>query len=67
MTTPSMRISNEPGEKETKMPFILATYVYTSSQGQRTHSARTNFFEPFVSYTYLVYDAKLLLAWLMKT
>ena len=25
-----------------KMPFIVATYVYASSQGQRTHSARTN-------------------------
>ena len=25
------------------MPFIVATYVYASSQGQRTHSARTNF------------------------
>jgi hypothetical protein len=45
MTTPSGRISNEPeerrGEKE-KMPFIVATYVYASRQGQRTHSARTN-------------------------
>jgi hypothetical protein len=25
-----------------KMPFIVANYVYASSQGQRTHSARTN-------------------------
>ena len=24
------------------MPFIVATYVYASSQRQRTHSARTN-------------------------
>ena len=24
------------------MPFIVAAYVYASSQGQRTHSARTN-------------------------
>jgi hypothetical protein len=24
------------------MPFIVATYVYASSQGQRTRSARTN-------------------------
>jgi hypothetical protein len=24
-----------------KIPFIVATYVYASSQGQRTHSART--------------------------
>ena len=29
--------------KREKMPFIVATYVYASSQGQRTHSARTNF------------------------
>ena len=44
MTIPSGRISNElEGEKkeEKKMPFIVATYVYASSQGQRTHSART--------------------------
>ena len=24
------------------MPFIVATYIYASIQGQRTHSARTN-------------------------
>ena len=24
------------------MPFVVANYVYASSQGQRTHSARTN-------------------------
>jgi hypothetical protein len=44
-TIPSGRISNEPGERERKrekMPFIVATYIYASSQGQRTHSARTN-------------------------
>ena len=48
MTTPSGRISNEPEEEEEerereeeKMPFIVATYVYASSQGQRNHSART--------------------------
>ena len=29
-------------ERKRKMPFIVATYVYDSSQGQRTHSARTN-------------------------
>ena len=39
------------GEK--KMPFIVATYVYASSQGQRTHSARTKM--PFIVATY-VYD-----------
>jgi hypothetical protein len=27
--------------EEKKIPFIVATYVYASSQGQRTHSART--------------------------
>ena len=45
MTAPSGRISNEPERKkreEKKMPFIVATYVYSSRQGQRTHSARTN-------------------------
>jgi hypothetical protein len=30
----------ERGERE-KMPFIVATYVYASSQGQRTQSTRT--------------------------
>jgi hypothetical protein len=30
------------GPKE-KIPKIAATFVYASSQGQRTHSARTNF------------------------
>jgi hypothetical protein len=46
MTSPSGRISNEPEERkrEKKMPFIVATYVYASSQVQRTHSARTNSF-----------------------
>ena len=31
-------------EKEKKMPFIVATYVNASSQGQRTHSARTKMY-----------------------
>jgi hypothetical protein len=39
----SGRISNElERKKEKKMPLIVATYVYASSQGLRTHSARTN-------------------------
>jgi hypothetical protein len=45
-----VRISNELEERKKeeererkKMPFIVATYVYASSQGQRTHSARTNY------------------------
>ena len=29
-----------------KMPFVVATYVYASSQGQRTHSARTKIYCP---------------------
>ena len=29
-------------KREKKMPFVVATYVYARSQGQRTHSARTN-------------------------
>ena len=35
-------MSPEEEEEEKKMPFIVATYVYASSQGQRKHSARTN-------------------------
>ena len=35
-------MSPEERKKEReKMPFIVATYVYASSLGQRTHSART--------------------------
>jgi hypothetical protein len=30
-------------EKKRKIPKIVATFVYASSLGQRTHSARTNF------------------------
>jgi hypothetical protein len=33
----------EERKKEKKMPFIVATYVYASSQGQRTHSSWTNY------------------------
>jgi hypothetical protein len=35
-------MSRRESEKK-KKPFIVATNVYASSQGQRTHSARTNF------------------------
>jgi hypothetical protein len=35
-------MSPEREEEKKKMPFIVANYVYASSQGQRTHSARTN-------------------------
>ena len=45
----AMSRKKERGEK--KMPFIVATYVYASSQGQRTHSARTKM--PFIVATYV--------------
>ena len=39
----SRKKEDEERKKEReKMPFVVATYVYASSQGQRTHSARTN-------------------------
>ena len=38
-------------KEEKKMPFIVATYVYASSRGQRTHSARTKM--PFIVATYV--------------
>ena len=38
----AMSQKKERGGEREKMPFIVATYVYASSQGQRTHSARTN-------------------------
>ena len=31
-------------KREKKIPFVVATYVYASRQGQRTHSARTNIY-----------------------
>ena len=37
-----LAMSRKKKKKEKKMPFVVATYVYASSQGQRTHSARTN-------------------------
>ena len=36
-------------KKKKKIPKIVATFVYASSQGQRTHSARTKTFLVFVS------------------
>jgi hypothetical protein len=35
-------MSQKKREREKNMPFIVATYVYASSQGQRTHPAQTN-------------------------
>jgi hypothetical protein len=32
----------EERDKEKKMPFIVASYIYASSQGQRRHCAQTN-------------------------
>ena len=36
-----LAMSPERKREEKKIPFIVANYVYASSQGQRTHSART--------------------------
>ena len=43
MTTPAA-VLNNGGEKKkwNNIPKIVATFIYASSQGQRTHSARTN-------------------------
>ena len=38
----AMSRKRERRKRENKMPFIVATYVSACSQGQRTHSARTN-------------------------
>jgi hypothetical protein len=35
--------------KNNKLPKIVATFVYASSQGQRTHTARTKNMEFFIS------------------
>jgi hypothetical protein len=37
-------------EEKEKIPKIVATFVYASSQGQRTHSARTKMFENCKQY-----------------
>ena len=42
-------------EEEKKVPCIVATYVHASSQGQRTHSARTNYLL-YLTDLYLVED-----------
>jgi hypothetical protein len=48
-TTPFWEKSKGLGEKERKiMPFVVATYVYASSQGQRMHSAQTNLTDKIV-------------------
>ena len=47
----------ERGGERKKMPFIVATYVYASSQGQRTHSARTNETQPSMTPNLAIYGA----------
>ena len=42
------RKKEEEERERKKMLFIVATYVSASSQGQRTHSARTNMFHIFM-------------------
>jgi hypothetical protein len=41
MTTPSVVLNSGGERRKGKIPKIVATFVYASSQGQRTHSART--------------------------
>ena len=48
------RKKREEREKEKKMPFIVATYVYASSQGQRTYSARTKINSFCSSHNYVL-------------
>ena len=43
-------------EREKKMPFVVATYVYASSQGQRTHSARTKINLQYITVVILLVD-----------
>ena len=38
--------------KSGKIPKIEATYIYASSQGQRTHSARTKISKIVATYVY---------------
>jgi hypothetical protein len=45
----------ERKKKEEKMPFIVATYGSAFSQGQRTHSARTNSMSVFLTVDGSVY------------
>ena len=45
----AMSRKRERKKEKEKMPFIVSTYVYASSQGQRTHSARTK--KPFLVAT----------------
>jgi hypothetical protein len=51
-----LAMSRKRRREREKMPFIVAPYVYASSQGQKTHSARTkilfdrrNFVDRFVA------------------
>ena len=45
--TPSVVLNSGGKNKKRKnIPKIVATFVYASSQGQRTHSARTNLGSP---------------------
>ena len=51
----AMSRKREREREEKKMPFIVATYVYASSQGQRTHSARTNLLDLLVNRLVNIY------------
>ena len=52
------------------MPFVEATYVYASSQGQRTHSARTKILSVAVTFITISLDIcypRLGMGWLTVT
>jgi hypothetical protein len=49
--SPEEREKERKKERE-KMPFIVATYGYASSQEQRTHSARTKIDQESLRYPY---------------
>jgi hypothetical protein len=46
--------NNKKKQEKEKIPKIVATFVYASSQGQRTHSARTKM---HISIEYLYHNA----------
>ena len=59
MTNPSVVLNsggkkNKKRKKKKKIPKIVATFVYARSQGQRTHSARTN----ICSYPQILFSIK---------
>ena len=64
----AMSWREERRKKEKEMPFIVATYVYASSQGQRTHSAQTKI-NSYLLFGHCIYHTKeqLFYFWLKTT